>query len=340
MVRRLRAQDQTLVGVVGQSLQERTNALSGLRDVLLLGGPAALLLTSLAGYAVIGAALRPVETMRRQAGEFSADGLDQRLAGPIAHDELGRLRETLNEMLDRVYTSVGRERAFVANASHELRSPISTLRAELELVGRESPSGVALQSAVGSAIEETDRLARLADDLLLLARVDEDGIPIATESILVPELLREVQFQAQLLPSVHVVEIVIGACSPVTVSGDRNLLTLALQNLVINGVRHATTKVELRAEVHEDTVELHVLDDGPGFAEDFLPEAWERFSRASAGRTEPGLGLGLAITRAVARAHRGTTHAANRAGAGADVWLSLRRAEFRRWPGVGPASRA
>jgi signal transduction histidine kinase len=317
------AQDQKLVIVVGQSLEDRNLALRNLGGVLLVGGPLALLLASLAGYLLIRAALRPVEEMRRQAASISAADLDQRLPPAGGNDELGRLGRTLNEMLARVHASVERERTLVSDASHELRTPLAVLRTELELIGRERPTGPALQSAIGSAIEETDRLNRLAEDLLLLARADEDQLALSPSRGSAATLLRQAADRARRRPAAEPRRITVDESAEAEILADSDRIAQALDNLLTNALRNADTQVHLSARLSGRLVELHVTDDGPGFPEDFLPRAWERFARADTGRTEDGAGLGLAIVRAIAEAHGGQAHAANLASGGADVWITL-----------------
>jgi signal transduction histidine kinase len=319
----VRAQDQALVVIVGQSLDARDSALGDLRDVLMLGVPAALLLASLAGYALTGAALRPVEAMRLRAAAITATDLEQRLPPAGGDDELGRLGRTLNAMLDRVEASVVRERTFVSDASHELRSPLTVLRTELELIARERPSGAALQAAVGSAVEETDRLTRLTDDLLLLARADDHQLVLDGARASAGELLRDAAERARRGAARDAPQIVVEAPDGVHVVVDRERIAQAVDNLLANALRHARGRVELSARRNETNVELHVADDGPGFPPDFLPHAWERFARADPARTEDGSGLGLAIVRMIAEAHGGGAHAVNRESRGADVWITL-----------------
>ena len=317
------AQDQKLVIVVGQSLEERNRALSDLRGLLLVGGPVALLLASLAGYALTGAALRPVEAMRRQAASISAADLDQRLPPPGGNDELGRLGRTLNEMLARIHVSVERERTLVSDASHELRTPLATLRTELELIGRERPAGRALQEAIDSAVQETDRLSQLADGLLLLARADDHRLAVLPGRVSAVELLHEAADRARRHPHAANKQIIVVAPDDAEVLADRERAAQAIDNLVSNALRHAATRVQLTARRSGEFVELHVSDDGPGFPADFLPHAWERFTRAQVSRTEDGAGLGLAIVRAIIEAHGGQAHARNASSGGADVWITL-----------------
>ena len=321
------AQDQKLVIVVGESLEERNHALSDLSGVLLIGGPIALLLASLAGYLLTGAALRPVEAIRRQAERISASDLDQRLPPAGGNDELGRLGRTLNDMLDRVHASVERERTLVSDASHELRTPLTVLRAELELIARDRPAGPALQSAIDSAIEETDRLSQLADDLLLLARADSDQLATGLTRVSAATLLSDAAARARRQPAAASILITIDAPPDTDVLADPARAAQAIDNLLTNALRYANTHVQLSVRRDGPFTELHVIDDGPGFPAHFLPNAWERFARADTARTEDGAGLGLAIVRAIAQAHGGQAHAANLETGGTDVWITLPTAQ-------------
>jgi signal transduction histidine kinase len=319
----VRAQGQRLVVVVGQPTQQRDRALSDLTDVLMLGGPAALLLASLAGFALTGAAFRPVEAMRRRAATISATDLDSRLPPAGGNDELGRLGRTLNEMLERIQRSVVRERTFVSDASHELRSPLAALRTELQLMARDRPTGHALQIATGSAIEETDRLGRLADDLLLLTRADHHGFALRKEIVAAADLFRAVIERARRGAPPAGLRITVSDPGATRVHADRDRVEQALDNMLANALRYAGAEIEMTARVWEESIELHVLDDGPGFPTDFLPQAWERFARADAARTDDGAGLGLSIVRTIAELHGGHASVANRPTGGADVWITL-----------------
>ena len=166
------------VVVVGTSTESRGESLA-LLQLLLIGGPIALVLASIAAYGVTAAALRPVEAMRARAAEISAVEPDQRLPVPPTHDEIGRLGGTLNEMLERLGEALEHERAFVADASHELRTPLAILKTELELALGRGRSPEELEAAVGSAAEETDRLTQLAEDLLTIAQTDRGELPVA-----------------------------------------------------------------------------------------------------------------------------------------------------------------
>jgi two-component system OmpR family sensor kinase len=313
----------TLVVVTGASLEDRNEALEGLLQQLFVVGPMALLLTSLGGYFLAGAALRPVEAMRRRAAEISSEHAGQRLPLPRANDEIRRLGETLNDMLGRLEAGLARERRFVADASHELRTPLSSLRAELELALRRPRSHAELEAALRSATEEVERVVRLAEDLLVLARADDGRLPLSTSSHFVREVLDAVAGRYDSQAAEQGRSIDVAAPPEWVVTGDRLRLEQALGNLVDNALRHGQGAVRLEAASENGLLALRVSDEGAGFPAHFLPHAFERFSRADVARSEAGAGLGLAIVDAVARAHGGTVVAANLPGGGAAITLRL-----------------
>jgi two-component system, OmpR family, sensor kinase len=317
------AQGRQLVIVVGSSVEGREAALERLLRRLLLGGPVALALASLLGYVLASAALRPVESMRREAEAISGSEPGRRLPVPAARDEIARLGETLNEMLARLQAALERERSFVSDASHELRTPLALLKTELELARRHARSRDELERALRSAAEETDRLAQLAEDLMVLARADQGRLPVRREQIRALGVLEGVaeRFSARAAGAHRSVELF--ASPDLEVLADRLRLEQALGNLVENALRHGAGKVVLSAEKSDGLVEFHVRDEGPGFPESFLARAFERFSRADEARSGGGAGLGLAITEVIARAHGGAAYARNREAEGADVWLSV-----------------
>jgi heavy metal sensor kinase len=312
-----------LVLLVGATRANRTETLLSLRSAFLIGGPLALILASLAGYGLAGAALRPIEAMRRRAADISASSLDDRLPVPPGGDEVSRLGETLNEMLTRIGDGLARERRFVADASHELRTPLALLKTQLELALRRSRSTEELESAIRGAAEDTERLARLADDLLLLARAEQGRVPLRREPVDVADVLETVadRFQSRAVSERRDLSVTADE-DPLVVSADRSLLEQALANMVDNAFTHGAGRVTLTAEQRNGSAELHVLDEGAGFPPDFLAHAFERFSRAQK-TTADGSGLGLAIVETIAEAHDGRAGAANAPGGGTDVWLAL-----------------
>jgi two-component system OmpR family sensor kinase len=319
----VQANGRRLIVVVGTSTDDREEALRTLATLLWLGGAGALLLASLAGYAAVTASLRPVEAIRRQAEEISAADLAQRLPVPAADDELRRLGETLNQMLARLETALERERAFVDDASHELRTPLTLHRAELEVALRHAESPAELRDAISSAIEEVDRLSQLAEDLLVLARAGKGRLAVQRRRVEVEPLMASVRdrFRTRAEASGYLIEL--EPADGLAVDADRLRLEQALSNLLDNALRHGSGPIRLSATRAGSRVQLHVRDAGEGFAAEFLPRAFERFSRADEARTSGGTGLGLAIVEAIAAAHGGSVGAANNDGGGADVWIEL-----------------
>lgn len=316
-----------VVVVVGTGTGARDESLKDLVQLLFLGGPIALMLASVAAYWVAAAALRPVDDMRAQAAEISAARPDQRLPVPSSGDEIARLGATLNEMLERLGEALEHERAFVADASHELRTPLAILRTELELALAKGRSLEELRSALASASEETDRLNQLSEDLLTIAQTERGDLPLRLARVEPREVFEAVarRFARRAREEERAIEI--DAANAPALRADRLRLDQAIGSMVDNALRYGKGAIELQARCGDDGLELHVLDRGGGFPPGFLDQAFERFSRASAGQRASGSGLGLSIVRTVARAHGGEARAANRDRGGADVWVSL---PFRR----------
>ena len=309
--------------VVGASLDDRDEALQALLAQLLIAAPIALLLSSLLGYWLARSALRPVEEMRVEAAAISGAEPGRRLPSGKAGDEIARLGETLNQMLARLESAIERERSFVADASHELRTPLALLQAELELALRKPRTHEEQEAALRSAKAETDRLVRLAEDLLVLAQTDDGRLPLRRDEVHADELLAAVGESFAIRAETEERSISVGASSGGLLNADRVRLQQALGNLVDNALRHGSGAVHLSGVDQPESVELHVTDEGDGFSEDFLPHAFERFGRADESRTGGGAGLGLALVAAIAEAHGGSARAANLSPQGVDVWLSI-----------------
>jgi len=309
--------------VVGVSTADRDSALDSLQRLLFIGGPIALLIACFAGYIVAAKALGPVETMRKRAAAMCGFGSDERLPVPPARDEIQRLGETLNEMLARLEEVVERGHAFVAGASHELRTPLTILQLELDEALSGDRSEEELRAAIGSAREEVRRLTSLAEDLLVIAQSDDQRLPIVSERFEVHRAMRVIAERYAHLDGLVGRKVTIEQEREVFVEADVARLDQALSNMVHNALRFGEGSVVMRANRRADGVELHVFDRGPGFAPEFLPHAFERFSRADPARSRGGTGLGLAIVRAIAEAHGGRAQAENRPRGGAHVWLTL-----------------
>ena len=300
-----------LIVVVGASTADRAETLEGLAGTFLVGAPIALILVSGLGYLLAGRSLAPVEAMRRRAAQVTLERSGERLPLPKADDEIRHLGETLNEMLDRIESSLEREREFVGDASHELRTPLAILRTEIDLASREGRSAEELRMALRSAGEEVDRLSQLAEDLLVLARSDQGRLPLRREPVELKVLLDRVRERFARRAQQAGRKLVVDAPEGDKANVDPLRLEQALGNLVDNALRHGAGEVRLSASRNGARAVFEVSDEGPGFPAGFQGRAFERFTRADEARTGGGAGLGLAIAQAIAEAHDGEAATSN-----------------------------
>ncbi|MDT7581790.1 MAG: hypothetical protein QOK35_3054, partial [Pseudonocardiales bacterium] len=286
-----------LVVYAAQPLENVHDAVETVFRLTLLGIPLLVLITGAVTYLAAGRALRPVEAIRARVAA-TGDDLSVRVPVPPAHDEVGRLAETMNAMLARLQTAQATQRRFVADASHELRSPLATIATGLELLSR----GNAGPDAVEALRIEAARLGRLVDGLLLLARADERGLRPRREDV----DLDEVAQAEQRRPSVGIALRVDAV--PVRVVGDRARLAQVVRNLVDNACRHARSTVVVTVRQEGARAALDVADDGPGVPPGERLRVFQRFVRLddARARADGGAGLGLAIVAEVVAAHGGT----------------------------------
>ena len=293
--------------VVGRPVAEVYQSAGVLRRHLLVVYPVLVLLLAAVGWRVVGAVLRPVEELRAGAESITGAGARRtdRLPVPASHDEIQRLEVTLNDMLDRLAAARAKQRAFVADAAHELRSPLAAMRTELEVAGRHGMP----PDLVPDLLADFVRLSRLVDDLLLLARADDGRAPAVVGGagpVAVRELLLEVAERCRGAR----VPVALAECAPpdLTVCGDRDALVRAVTNLVDNAVRHASSRVTLTGYAEGGTAVMAVTDDGPGIPAADRERVFDRFTRLDDGRArdDGGTGLGLAIVRELVRQHEGT----------------------------------
>jgi heavy metal sensor kinase len=315
------------VVVVGVAFDDQREALDRLLSLFGLAGPVAVGLAGAVGWLVAGAALRPVERMRVESEAVSGSEPGRRLPVPRTGDELASLGHSLNRMLDRLEAAVERERRFVADASHELRTPLANLKAELDLALRRARSPSELVDALRSASEETERLTRLAEDLLLLASADGGRLPMRREDLDVTGLLRDTVESFSGRADSLGVNLEASVAEELRARLDGVRLRQAVGNLIDNALQHTPRGGHVTLEASDTTgnLTIAVSDTGPGFPSSFLPDAFEAFSRADASRARPlgGAGLGLAIVRAIAEAYGGTVQATNRDSGGAVVVLRI-----------------
>ena len=298
------------VVVVGQSLDDRDETLAALAGAFALGAPVAALVVALLGYALAAAGLRPVERMRARAAGVSLEAPAEPLPLPAARDEIHRLGTTLNEMLDRLRGSYDRERRFVADASHELRTPVAVIKAELEGALRRAPADPELRESLRAAVDECDRLAQLAEDLLVLARSGDGALAVRPAPLDAAELLEHVRTRFSARAAEHGRALRVDAEAGLVLDADELRLSQALGNLVDNALRHGAGAITLGGRRVGAAVELSVADEGPGLPPALAGRAFERFARGDEARARGGAGLGLAIVRAIAEAHGGSAESA------------------------------
>jgi signal transduction histidine kinase len=240
--------------------------------------------------------------MRAQVEEISAHTLDRRVPTPETEDEIGRLAHTMNRMLDRLESSATRQREFVSDASHELRSPIAAIRSELEVALRD-PARAEWITVAGNALAENERLERLVGDLLTLARLDEGRVP-AVEGVDLEDVVREETARLH-DDRIH------AELTPVRVRANREQIARVLRNLLENAERFAEDRIDVALSTEEGSAVLTVADDGPGIPNAERERVFERFTRLDEGRARSygGVGLGLALVRGIAAAHGGTAQA-------------------------------
>ncbi|MDT7647971.1 MAG: two-component system, OmpR family, sensor kinase [Pseudonocardiales bacterium] len=318
----------TLV-VVGMGTDISDAAADHVESAILLGGPPAVLVAGLGAWLLAGAALRPVERMRRETADISEHDNSMQLAVPPTRDEIAALATTMNALLGRLRAAVTRERGFVADAGHELRTPLAMLRAELELAARPGRSRAELAEAVAAAGLETERLIRLSENLLLLARAEGEQTLVRANPTPLHELLTAAARAANAGAADRSISIEVDCPAELTAVADPDRLRQAIDNLLDNALRHSPSggQVLLRARERAapSVLEISVRDHGPGFPAEFIPHAFERFRRAdnARARTDGGAGLGLAIVAAIATAHDGKATAGNHPTGGAIVVLHL-----------------
>jgi len=319
--------------IVGQGTSDVADTLATVTTLLLVAVPLVMLLVAATTWIVVGRALRPVERLRREVDAVTASRLDRRVGDPGTRDEIGRLATTMNGMLERLDASQSAQRRFVSDASHELRSPLASLRQFAE-VARAHPDRVDAADLSEAILDEGARLERLVDGMLTLARADERVLVAEPRPIDLDDLvLAEVQ-RLRASTSLRVDASAVGAAR---VSGDAGLVAGLVRNLVDNAARHAasTVRVELGelsdagaatvSSVGAATVLLAVDDDGAGVPDADRERIFDRFVRLddARGREAGGSGLGLAIVRGIAAAHGGTVAATRSALGGARFEVRL-----------------
>ena len=294
------------VVVVVTSLEQYDHSVAYVRRLLEIGTPMLLVVVGLISWLVVGRALRPIELMRREVDEVASVRSTHRVAEPANDDEVGRLARTLNSMLDRMSASTERERRFVSDASHELRSPIANIRTELE-VALHHPEVADWGQVATEVLGQNDRMEQLVAGLLLLARSDEGSLPGASEPVDLSEVTRSVLGSGPAGAAAGVGPEIRLEAEPAFVAIPAIYLERMVANLVANARRFATSEVRVSVRQDAGQVVLRVADDGPGVPEAHRGRIFERFVRLDEARDrgEGGFGLGLAIVADLSRFYGG-----------------------------------
>ena len=287
------------------SLDRAKETATAVRNLLRWGVPVLVVLVGAIAWFVVGRALRPVEAMRAEVAEISARDLGRRVPEPKAQDEIGRLARTMNDMLDRLQDSAERERRFVADAAHELQSPLASSLADLE-IALAHPESTQWEDTARAVVADNERMTRLVGDLLFLAQSDHGAPPARRVLVDLDDVVREEV--ARLRPP-EGLRVDLTGVRPAEVRGDADQLARVVRNLLENASRYARSAITVTVGSNgTGTTELAVADDGPGVPADQRDRIFERFARVddSRSRATGGTGLGLAIAREIVENHRGT----------------------------------
>jgi signal transduction histidine kinase len=307
--------------LIAGTLEVAEESVGVVSSLLAVGLPLLLLVVAATTWRMVGRALAPVEAIRATADGVSTADLSGRVPAPTSADEIARLATTMNRMLDRLEDGQRRQRRFVADASHELRSPVATLRQHAE-VARAHPDRISPDELAGTVLAEALRMQQLVDDLLLLARADEHSLGLRRRPVDVDDLVLDEVGRLRTMTSI---EVDAAAVSAGQVDGDAAALQRVVRNVVDNAARHADGRVALSLAEHDGTVTFAVEDDGPGVPPDQRERVFERFVRLDDARARDGggSGLGLAIVAEVVAAHGGTVALTGAGLGGARVEVTL-----------------
>ncbi len=310
---------------VATELQPVRSTVADLHRAITVGAPLLLILAGIVVWLLVGRALHPVEAIRRQVAEISESVLDRRVPEPPHDDEVGRLARTMNAMLGRLQRSAERQRRFVSDASHELRSPLATTRTTLE-VALAHPETTTWEASAANVLAETERMQRLVDDLLFLARGDEGQMPAAPRPVDLDDIVGAEVARLRARGRVGVDMSGVGAAQ---VQGVSAHLERVVRNLLENAEIHARSAVSVSLAGDGPAVVLAITDDGPGVAPADRERIFDRFVRLEEARARPGdnggsgAGLGLAIARGIVTAHGGAITVEDAAGGGARFVVRL-----------------
>lgn len=318
--RSIEVDGEPLLVVAASPLAAVVRSVEAIIRISMVGVPLLVVLVGGVTWTAMGRTLQPIERIRTHVEQLSSRTLDRRVPIPATDDEVARLAETMNSMLARLESASARQREFVSDASHELRSPVASIRAELE-VALAHPTNHRLQDVATGVLNETRRIERIVTDLLLLARIDEGAAP-AAEMVDVARLIRQAATRlVDVAVDVHVAD-------GLQVTGSERELASVVRNLLDNAARHAASSITISATARDDTVVITVDDDGPGIPPADRQRVLQRFTRLepARSRSDGGVGLGLAVVDRIVRHHRGSIEVTDSPAGGARLQVVVPRA--------------
>jgi heavy metal sensor kinase len=315
------------LSVVGD-MDPISDTLDGLLALMLIGGPLALVLAGLGGGFLASRALKPIDRMTQTAQAITASDLNQRIQYEGSADEVGRLAQTFDAMLDRLQTAFERERQFTGDAAHELRTPLAALKGRIGVTLSRTRSQTVYQETLQDMEKQVDRLIRLSNDLLFMARLDQGQFQPHLERIELSDFMGAVVDLIRPLATSKSIILDESIPAALMLRGDMDLLIRLFLNVLDNAVKFTPEngRISLNASLNDDHVQITITDTGPGIAANHLPHLFERFYRAESDRVRKfggngrgGAGLGLAIAHEIARFHGGTLAVQSTQGQGTTV---------------------
>lgn len=307
LIRPITTNDGPVALLVAARFDTVSDSIRSLSAALAVAVPGLVLVVAGISWLLVGRALRPVDKIRAEVDTIAADDLHRRVSPGSANDELGRLASTMNLMLERIEGGHQRQQQFVADASHELRSPLTRMRGHLEVDLRTDAEPEQLRGTHRRVLQDIDHLQHLVTDLLELARHDEHLLPTRQDPVDLDDLVLD---QTRHLRDHERITLDLSAVSPVQVTGDPRQLARALRNLIDNAERHADQIISIDVHEIDRIAQVSITDDGPGIPPSDQEHIFERFVRADqariSGSTSASTGLGLAIARAIIERHNGT----------------------------------
>lgn len=291
--------------------------------------PMMFIMASALGAIFMKRAFAPIHQIVTLAKQISAENLSQRIPAVRSHDEIGELAETFNDMIARLDASFQQIQQFSSDVAHELKTPLTVLKGEIEVALRKERSPEEYRETLADLFEAADELGKMVEDLLLLARIDARRVPVASEEVALDELALETYESLLVLAEQKQIAINLREIEPVTISGDTGLLKRVLSNLIVNAMTYtpAGGRIELAVEKTAQRAIFTISDTGIGIPADALPHIFDRFYRVDQSRSHDtgGAGLGLAIVEQIVAAHHGTIDAQSIVGKGATFRMELPR---------------